>query len=221
MGLLKTGMKAAVAVKTVDVIHERIQRRQQEQWAAFGHQGGMAAAGVPAAPTARRLCRLRRLTAQGPRRRAALTARGADARLKGARLKRRSRVQRRARRFSEDAGRLGLRPEKTARAAHHTGPGAAVGQPSPAEMYRRDPGSCAGCQDADHARNDRVHTATRGSAGAHRSSGSRTPRIPAHPVRRTSCAAARGRAQQLGARGLLPAGPSFGPAAGVQGVRAS
>jgi Short C-terminal domain len=56
MGLLKTGMKAAVAVKTADVIHERIQRRQHEQWAAYGHPGGTAAtgspapAGVPAAP---------------------------------------------------------------------------------------------------------------------------------------------------------------------------
>lgn len=57
MGLLKTGMKAVVAVKTADVIHERIQRRQHEQWAAYGHPGGMAAAGAsapaggPAAPT--------------------------------------------------------------------------------------------------------------------------------------------------------------------------
>jgi Short C-terminal domain len=58
MGLLKTGMKAVVAVKTADVIHERIQRRQQEQWVAYGHPGGMAPAGVagsahvPPAPAA-------------------------------------------------------------------------------------------------------------------------------------------------------------------------
>ena len=46
MGLLKTGLKAAVAVKTADVIHERIQTRQQQQWAAHGHPGGMAPAGM-------------------------------------------------------------------------------------------------------------------------------------------------------------------------------
>jgi len=48
MGLLKTGMKAMVAVKTADVIHERIQTRQQQQWAAYGHPGAMAPAGTPA-----------------------------------------------------------------------------------------------------------------------------------------------------------------------------
>jgi hypothetical protein len=31
MGLLKTGLKPAVAVKTADVIHERVLARQQEQ----------------------------------------------------------------------------------------------------------------------------------------------------------------------------------------------
>lgn len=51
MGLLKTGLKAAVAVKTADVIHERIQRRQQEQWAAYGHQPvAMTTAGAAVAP---------------------------------------------------------------------------------------------------------------------------------------------------------------------------
>ena len=51
MGLIKTGLKAAVAVKTADVIHERIQRRQQEQWAAYGHQPvAMATAGAALAP---------------------------------------------------------------------------------------------------------------------------------------------------------------------------
>jgi Short C-terminal domain len=39
MGLLKTGLKAAVAVKTADIIHERIQKRQEEQWARLGQQG--------------------------------------------------------------------------------------------------------------------------------------------------------------------------------------
>jgi Short C-terminal domain len=37
MGLLKTGWKAAVAVKTADVIHERILSRQQQHAAAYGH----------------------------------------------------------------------------------------------------------------------------------------------------------------------------------------
>jgi Short C-terminal domain len=39
MGLLKTGLKVAVAVKTADVIHERILARQHEHWAAQGHSG--------------------------------------------------------------------------------------------------------------------------------------------------------------------------------------
>ena len=37
MGLLKTGLKAAVAVKTADVIHERVLARQQEHAVAQGH----------------------------------------------------------------------------------------------------------------------------------------------------------------------------------------
>ena len=45
MGLLKTGLKAAVAVKTADVIHERVLARQQEHAAAQGHP-------APAAPLA-------------------------------------------------------------------------------------------------------------------------------------------------------------------------
>ena len=48
MGLLKTGMKAMVAVKTADVIHERVQARQRQQWEAYGHPSGMAPAGAPA-----------------------------------------------------------------------------------------------------------------------------------------------------------------------------
>jgi hypothetical protein len=33
MGLIKTAVKTAVAVKTAHVVHNRIQRRQAEQWA--------------------------------------------------------------------------------------------------------------------------------------------------------------------------------------------
>jgi len=36
MGLSKTGLKAVVAVKTADVIHERVLERQQEHTAAHG-----------------------------------------------------------------------------------------------------------------------------------------------------------------------------------------
>ena len=50
MGLLKTGLKAAVAVKTADVIHERVLARQQAQAAAHGHaQPAVAHAGPSAA----------------------------------------------------------------------------------------------------------------------------------------------------------------------------
>ena len=53
MGLLKTGLKAAVAVKTADLIHERVLARQQEHAAAHGHAGPAAAQpAAPAAPTA-------------------------------------------------------------------------------------------------------------------------------------------------------------------------
>jgi hypothetical protein len=53
MGLLKTGLKAAVAVKTADVIHERVLARQQAQAAAHGHaQPAVAHAGPPAAALA-------------------------------------------------------------------------------------------------------------------------------------------------------------------------
>ncbi|MGZ4324641.1 MAG: SHOCT domain-containing protein [Solirubrobacteraceae bacterium] len=52
MGLLKTGLKAAVAVKTADVIHERVVARQEQHAAAQGHPGPTAAVAqpVPAAP---------------------------------------------------------------------------------------------------------------------------------------------------------------------------
>lgn len=39
MGLLKTGLKAAVAVKTADLIHERVLARQEQHAAAHGHPG--------------------------------------------------------------------------------------------------------------------------------------------------------------------------------------
>jgi len=48
MGLLKTGLKAVVAVKTADVIHERIIQRQDAQWASQGHPAPVQA--VPAPP---------------------------------------------------------------------------------------------------------------------------------------------------------------------------
>lgn len=49
MGLLKTGLKAAVAVKTADVIHERVLARQEAHAAAHGHPRPVAQAGPPAA----------------------------------------------------------------------------------------------------------------------------------------------------------------------------
>jgi hypothetical protein len=51
VGLLKTGLKAAVAVKTADVIHERVLARQQAHAAAGGHPAPTVAAGQ-AAPVA-------------------------------------------------------------------------------------------------------------------------------------------------------------------------
>jgi hypothetical protein len=45
MGLIKTGLKAAVAVKVGHMVHDRIQQRQQAQWAATGHSGAMPAPG--------------------------------------------------------------------------------------------------------------------------------------------------------------------------------
>jgi hypothetical protein len=47
MGLIKTGLKAAVAVKVGHAVHDRIQRRQHAEWAAAGHP---AAHAVPPAP---------------------------------------------------------------------------------------------------------------------------------------------------------------------------
>jgi hypothetical protein len=49
MGPLKTGLKAAVAVKTADVIHERVLARQQAHAVAQGHAQPAAQAAPPAA----------------------------------------------------------------------------------------------------------------------------------------------------------------------------
>jgi hypothetical protein len=37
MGLIKTALKTAVAVKTANVVHDRIQQRKQAEWVAAGH----------------------------------------------------------------------------------------------------------------------------------------------------------------------------------------
>ena len=50
MGLIKTGLKAAVFVKTAHVVHDRIERRQQEQWAAQGHPAPIPPLGTASAP---------------------------------------------------------------------------------------------------------------------------------------------------------------------------
>ena len=54
MGLLKTGLKVAVAVKTADVIHERVLARQQEHAVAQGYPAPATTVGRPgsAAPAA-------------------------------------------------------------------------------------------------------------------------------------------------------------------------
>jgi hypothetical protein len=65
-------LKTAVAVKTAHVVHDRIQRRQGEQWAAQGNLAPVAAAtappaGAPAAidDTLARLTQLGELKAAG------------------------------------------------------------------------------------------------------------------------------------------------------------
>ena len=45
MGLIKTGLKAAVAVKVAHMVHDRIEQRKQAEWAAAGHPGAMPATG--------------------------------------------------------------------------------------------------------------------------------------------------------------------------------
>jgi hypothetical protein len=61
MGLIKTALKTAVAVRTAHVVHDRIQRRQGEQWAAA--QGSSVAATVD--DTLARLTQLGELRAAG------------------------------------------------------------------------------------------------------------------------------------------------------------
>ncbi|WP_042390844.1 SHOCT domain-containing protein [Streptacidiphilus melanogenes] len=64
MGLIKTAVKTAVAVKTAHVVHERIQRRQQTEWSpADGAEPSpppQASAGADA-PAPDRLSQLERL----------------------------------------------------------------------------------------------------------------------------------------------------------------
>lgn len=40
MGIIKTGIKAAVAVKAGHMVHDRIQRRKQAEWEAQGNPPG-------------------------------------------------------------------------------------------------------------------------------------------------------------------------------------
>jgi hypothetical protein len=68
MGLIKTALKTAVAVKTAHVVHDRIQRRQSEQRAPQGTQPASAsAANAPTAMdiTLAQLTRLGELRASG------------------------------------------------------------------------------------------------------------------------------------------------------------
>jgi len=43
MGLIKTGLKAAVAVRVAHMVHDRVQARQHAEWAATGHPAAMPA----------------------------------------------------------------------------------------------------------------------------------------------------------------------------------
>jgi hypothetical protein len=63
MGLLKTAAKTAVAVKTANVVHNRIQRRQAEQWVAHGSPAAAPAHAVD--ETLARLTQLGELKAAG------------------------------------------------------------------------------------------------------------------------------------------------------------
>ena len=45
MGLIKTGLKAAVAVKVAHMVHDRIEERKQAQWSAAGHPGAVPGPG--------------------------------------------------------------------------------------------------------------------------------------------------------------------------------
>jgi hypothetical protein len=71
MGLIKTGIKAAVAVKVGHMVHDRIQSRKQAEWEAQGNPPGttppnlFTTSGAPAPSTAsaadERLARLTQL----------------------------------------------------------------------------------------------------------------------------------------------------------------
>lgn len=71
MGLIKTGIKAAVAVKVGHMVHDRIQSRKQAEWEAQGNPPGTtppslfttSGAPAPAAPFVadERLARLSQL----------------------------------------------------------------------------------------------------------------------------------------------------------------
>jgi hypothetical protein len=62
MGLIKTAVKTAVAVKTAHVVHERIQRRQQTEWSPPGAEPPPAPAPAQAEePAPDRLSQLERL----------------------------------------------------------------------------------------------------------------------------------------------------------------
>ncbi|MBV9577459.1 MAG: SHOCT domain-containing protein [Chloroflexi bacterium] len=67
MGLIKTAVKTAVAVKTAHVVHDRIQRRQSEQWAAANQSAPVppAASGAAADDMLARLSKLGELRAAG------------------------------------------------------------------------------------------------------------------------------------------------------------
>jgi Short C-terminal domain len=45
VGLIKTGLKAAVAVKVAHMVHDRIEQRKQAESAAAGHPGAVSATG--------------------------------------------------------------------------------------------------------------------------------------------------------------------------------
>jgi hypothetical protein len=68
MGLIKTGIKAAVAVKVGHMVHDRIQARKQAEWEAQGNPSGTRPPSlfdVPAAAAPAVDERLARLTQLG------------------------------------------------------------------------------------------------------------------------------------------------------------
>jgi hypothetical protein len=66
MGLIKTALKTAVAVKAAHVVHDRIQRRQGEKWATSqGHPAATVGATPPTANTLAQLTQLGELRATG------------------------------------------------------------------------------------------------------------------------------------------------------------